>query len=385
MNHMRALLLSRNDRPAFIPGALLALTLVLLLMALPVHAGAQMATAHFSYAQLALGYHFSVDSGPSALAVDGSGNVFVADNEVFGPILEITAASGYTTASPVGTGFWYPQGVVLDGNGNVFVADGGNGALKEILAAGGYTTVNTLAIGAIFPSGVAVDGSGNVYYSDNFHLQVIQLNYANAPTLNFGENITGVASPERTVTLQNIGNSPLTFPIPMAGSNPSISPHFALDSSATTACPLLTTSSAATATLAAGSACNLSVSFDPTAIASFSGSLSVTDNALNAPSPAYTTQIINLQGTAVPKQPQTITFAPIPATPLVTGTVSLTATASSGLPVTYTSATPTVCTVSGSTVTLVATGNCGIVAHQAGNFEYYAASAVGRNFTVTAH
>ena len=88
---------------------------------------------------------------------------------------------------------------------------------------------------------------------------------------------------------------------------------------------------------------------------------------------------------AVTLATQTITFPAIPSTPLGTGTVTLAATASSGLAVTYTSATPTICTVAGSTVTLVATGNCGIVAHQAGNFEYYAAPAVGRNFTVTAH
>jgi hypothetical protein len=87
---------------------------------------------------------------------------------------------------------------------------------------------------------------------------------------------------------------------------------------------------------------------------------------------------------AVTLATQTITFPAISSTPLGTGTVTLTATASSGLAVTYTSATPTVCTISGSVATLVTTGNCGIVAHQAGNFEYYAAPAVGRNFTVSA-
>jgi hypothetical protein len=73
----------------------------------------------------------------------------------------------------------------------------------------------------------------------------------------------------------------------------------------------------------------------------------------------------------------------IPTVTLLTGTVAMTATATSGLPVSYTSATPKVCTVSGSTVSLLALGNCGIMAHQAGNFEYYAAPAVGRNFHVT--
>ena len=40
-----------------------------------------------------------------------------------------------------------PFGVAVDGSGNVFVADRDNNAVKEILAAGGYTTVNTLESG----------------------------------------------------------------------------------------------------------------------------------------------------------------------------------------------------------------------------------------------
>ena len=57
----------------------------------------------------------------------------------------------------------HPFGVAVDGSGNVFVADTGNNAVKEIVAAGGYTTVNILGSGFSGPSGVAVDGSGNVF------------------------------------------------------------------------------------------------------------------------------------------------------------------------------------------------------------------------------
>jgi len=53
--------------------------------------------------------------------------------------------------------------VAVDGSGNVFVADTYNNAVKENLAAGGYTTVNTLGSGFSNPTGVAVDGSGNVF------------------------------------------------------------------------------------------------------------------------------------------------------------------------------------------------------------------------------
>ena len=104
-------------------------------------------------------------SGPRGVAVDASGNVFVADtgNNV---VKEILAAGGYTTIKPLGSGFSAPSGVALDASGNVFVADTGNNAVEEILAAGGYTTVKLLSNGFAAPGGVAVDGSGNVFVAD---------------------------------------------------------------------------------------------------------------------------------------------------------------------------------------------------------------------------
>ena len=80
---------------------------------------------------------------------------------------------------------------------------------------------------------------------------------------------------------------------------------------------------------------------------------------------------------------QTITFA-APASQSAGTTVALSATASSGLSVTFTSSTTSVCTVSASTATLLAAGTCTIVASQAGNNIYSAASPVTRSFTVTA-
>lgn len=103
--------------------------------------------------------------GAAGVAVDGSGNVFVADNRG-NTVSEILAAGGYTTVNSLGNSFDAPSAVALDGSGNVFVADTGNDAVKEIVAAGGYTTVHPLGSGFHAPSGVAVDGSGNVFVAD---------------------------------------------------------------------------------------------------------------------------------------------------------------------------------------------------------------------------
>jgi uncharacterized repeat protein (TIGR03803 family) len=101
-------------------------------------------------------------------AVDGSGNVFVADyaNSL---VKEVFAAGGYTNSItlPVPpSSFNGPCGLAIDGNGNIFVADENNSAVKEILAVGGYSTVNTIGSGFSFPDGVAVDSNGNVFVAD---------------------------------------------------------------------------------------------------------------------------------------------------------------------------------------------------------------------------
>jgi NHL repeat len=109
---------------------------------------------------------FSFNNLPG-IAVDGSGNVFVADYGA-SKIYEILAAGGYTTVNTLGGSFSFnsPTGVAVDGSGNVYVADYSNNAVEEILAAGGYITVNTLGGGFSAPQGVAVDGRGNLNVAD---------------------------------------------------------------------------------------------------------------------------------------------------------------------------------------------------------------------------
>jgi hypothetical protein len=83
----------------------------------------------------------------------------------------------------------------------------------------------------------------------------------------------------------------------------------------------------------------------------------------------------------VGKASQTITFNTIPAQNAGIS-LTLTASASSGLAVSYSSSTSTVCSVSGSTASLLTGGTCTIVASQAGNANYAAASPVTQTFTV---
>ena len=87
--------------------------------------------------------------------------------------------------------------------------------------------------------------------------------------------------------------------------------------------------------------------------------------------------------TTVVGQPQTISFT-LPALVTSGTTGTLTGTATSSLPVTYSSSTPAVCTIAGSTVSYLTTGVCTIVANQAGNQLFAAATAVTQSTTVNA-
>jgi streptogramin lyase len=103
------------------------------------------------------------------VAVDGSGNVFIAGN-LNNTVKEIPSGCvAISCIKTLGSGFNAPWGVAVDGSGNLFVSDQGHNAVKEILAATGYVTAKTLGGGFNTPSGIALDGSGNVFVADTLN------------------------------------------------------------------------------------------------------------------------------------------------------------------------------------------------------------------------
>lgn len=125
---------------------------------------------------------------PFGVAVDGAGNVYVADSENH-TIRRVTPAGVVTTLAgttgvagavdgTAGTArFTQPRGVTVDGGGNVFVADYGNSVIRHITAAGAVSTiagtagvvgeVNSVGAAARLydPTDVVVDGA-TIYIAD---------------------------------------------------------------------------------------------------------------------------------------------------------------------------------------------------------------------------
>ena len=137
-----------------------------------------------------------------------------------------------------------------------------------------------------------------------------EINRATPPSLTFAVTTVGSTSSDspQTVTLENVGNAPLIFPIPITGNNPSISANFTLNSSGASACQVEDAGTATEETLAPNASCKLAISFEPETAGTLSGSLVLTDNNLNAAAPGYASQSIALSGATPPLVTPTITW-----------------------------------------------------------------------------
>ncbi|EEF63094.1 NHL repeat containing protein [Pedosphaera parvula] len=166
-------------------------------------------------------------SGPQGIAVDGGGNIYVADtgNSTIRKITPSGSTStlagsagnpGNADGAGITAQFYQPQGVAVDSANNVYVADTGNhtvrmvtpGGISSTLAglAGTFGTFDGTNAGARFngPTGIAVDGAGNLYVTDYNNDTIRKVTSAGAVTTLAGW--TGMWG-----SIDGAGNSALFF------------------------------------------------------------------------------------------------------------------------------------------------------------------------------
>jgi len=145
-------------------------------------------------------------SGPWGIAADGAGSLFVASygkNQILRVVIatgQVSTLAGWPSdyiggfADGIGTAarFDDPTGLAVDGSGNVWVADTGNHRLRKIMAATGEVTTPSLTL-SIDPKGVAADGLGNLFATESSCIRKIVVATGEVTTLAGSRSPSGSA------------------------------------------------------------------------------------------------------------------------------------------------------------------------------------------------
>lgn len=188
-------------------------------------------------------FHFGGDGGPATsatlylpqgVAVDGSGNIYIADT-YNARIRKVSADTGVIT-TVAGNGYYigggdggpatsvgvpFPYGVAIDGSGNIYIISGGirkvsaaTGVITTVVGGGGGPGIGdggpatSASLGN--PQGIAVDASGNIYIADTYNNRIRKVEQTVSATL--------LSSNANPTTTQNLVLTATVSPADATGS-----------------------------------------------------------------------------------------------------------------------------------------------------------------------
>ena len=119
-------------------------------------------------------------SGPFQVALDGAGNMYVAEDES-GTVTRIPAGGGAATVVALGTPGGISSieitGVAVDGAGNLFISDHENSRILVVTPAGVVSVLSITGLSPAlgFPVALALDAAGNLYISDYTNGRIVRV------------------------------------------------------------------------------------------------------------------------------------------------------------------------------------------------------------------
>jgi sugar lactone lactonase YvrE len=279
-------------------------------------------------------------NAPQAVVLDQSGNVYIADtgNDVVRVISAAhlistlageqgqttnTGDGGAATSATLNT----PSDIALDAAGDVYIAASGQvrvvnkaGVISTLAgtgAAGSYSGDGGAATSAVIPapaSNLMLDSAGDIVIAATAANRVLKVAASTPMPLDFGVQPAGTTGTATTLSVENTGNSTLSI------SSIAATAGFTLQTGGTSACT-------ATTSLTPGQACTVSILFSPDSSAdgAVSGTLTLTDNALNVSGATQvfqltgSTKVIHTTTTAINTTPAQLVYG-VPAT--VAATIS---------------------------------------------------------------
>ncbi len=209
--------------------------------------------------------------GPLGVTVDSIGDVFIADTGN-NQVVEFAGPIGSQSQAVVVSGLNGPSAVATDASNSLYVVDKGNASVLKYPNISGTLGTRAFVGGTISaPYGVAVDASGNLFLTDSTNALVDEVQRVQT-SLPFGDWNIGATSTTLSATVSNEGNLPLTFSTPDYVASGNTAAGFAVTSDAC----------ATAGSVVSGSSCEIQAAFTPPAAETNAAeTLTLSGNAAN--------------------------------------------------------------------------------------------------------